>query len=119
MGGGVGKTQHRDRFTAVFWLDGSSKDALRRSMVDAALRLPGNQTSQAGESSETRVDTSQLSESFMQWLSLSDNRNWLLIIDNVDREWQCGSADPRAYDYRDILPTADHGNVIKSAEANP
>jgi KaiC/GvpD/RAD55 family RecA-like ATPase len=45
--GGIGKTQlcakfaktNVERFSAVFWLDGSSKDALQRSIAGAGLRL--------------------------------------------------------------------------------
>ncbi|CAK3812899.1 TPR [Lecanosticta acicola] len=35
---------------------------------------------------------------------------YLLILDNVDRDWR--SKDPKAFNYRDVLPDADHGNVI-------
>jgi Cdc6-like AAA superfamily ATPase len=46
--GGIGKTQlaiefareHQDRYSAVFWLNGSSKDMLQQSFVDIARRLP-------------------------------------------------------------------------------
>lgn len=46
--GGISKTQlcvefvrkHKDDFDAIFWLDGTSKDALRQSLASAALRLP-------------------------------------------------------------------------------
>jgi hypothetical protein len=45
--GGMGKTQlcveyvrrHKNNFSAIFWLDGSSKDALRQSLADAAARV--------------------------------------------------------------------------------
>lgn len=49
-----------------------------------------------------------------QWLSLEANTGWLLVLDNVDREWQgaSGRADPQSYDYKDYLPSADHGNVL-------
>ncbi|KAJ9641089.1 hypothetical protein H2199_005757 [Coniosporium tulheliwenetii] len=50
--GGIGKTQlviefarkHHSRYSAVFWLDGSSKDRLKQSFVDIAYRLPRDQT---------------------------------------------------------------------------
>jgi hypothetical protein len=46
--GGMGKTQlsveyvrkHKDDFGAILWLDGSSRDALRQSLREAALRVP-------------------------------------------------------------------------------
>lgn len=47
--GGVGKTQlcikyvrrEKSTFNAIFWLDGSSRDAVRQSLAAATLRLPG------------------------------------------------------------------------------
>nr|POF13617.1 vegetative incompatibility protein het-e-1 [Quercus suber] len=118
--GGTGKTQlcaefartHREQFSAVFWLDGSSRDALKRSLVSAASRLPVNAGQQSAEGLSASVDSIQLSESFLQWLSLSDNKDWLLIIDNVDRDWQPQMEDPQAYDYREFLPDADHGSIL-------
>jgi hypothetical protein len=53
-------------------------------------------------------------EGLHQWLSLEANTGWLLVLDNVDREWQgaSGRADPQAYDFKDFLPPADHGSVL-------
>lgn len=58
--GGIGKTQrgiedswkHKDGLNAIFGLDESSKDAVRQSLADAALDLPG--TSKFGGSSTSR-----------------------------------------------------------------
>jgi hypothetical protein len=49
-----------------------------------------------------------------QWLSLDTNTTWLLVLDNIDREWQgaSGRVEPQAYDFKDFLPLADHGNVL-------
>ncbi|KAF1826804.1 uncharacterized protein K489DRAFT_125754 [Dissoconium aciculare CBS 342.82] len=116
--GGTGKTQlcaefvrtQREWFTAVFWLDGSSKNALRQSMSAAALRLLDGQVSPAvgGDPAEL----TRLSDSFLQWLSRAGNENWLIVIDNVDREWQSVVQDDQAYNYHEFLPSADHGNTI-------
>ncbi|KAK5539130.1 hypothetical protein LTR46_012131, partial [Exophiala xenobiotica] len=46
--GGMGKTQlaaqfarqHHERYSAVFWLDGSSEDCLRQSIASVAARIP-------------------------------------------------------------------------------
>jgi hypothetical protein len=62
--GGMGRTQvyveyvrqHKEDFTAVFWLDGSSKDALRQSLANAAARLPEGLSS-AGRLSPDAYDT--------------------------------------------------------------
>jgi hypothetical protein len=120
--GGMGKTQlcvehvrwHKEDFTAVFWLDGSSKDALRQSLADAAARLPKEGPSSAGRPLPDAHDVDGSIEALHQWLSLDANTSWLLVLDNVDREWQgaSGRTDPQAYDFKDYLPLADHGNVL-------
>jgi hypothetical protein len=120
--GGMGKTQlcveyarrHKDDFTAVFWLDGSSKDALRQSLANAATRLPREGPSLGGHSVPDAHDVDGSTEALLQWLSLEANTGWLLVLDNIDREWQgaSGGADPQAYDFKDYLPPADHGNVL-------
>jgi hypothetical protein len=120
--GGMGKTQlcveyarrHKEDFTAVFWLDGSSKDALRQSLANAATRLPREGPSLGGHSVPKAHDVEGSTEALLQWLSLAANTGWLLVLDNIDREWQgaSGVADPQAYDFKDYLPPADHGNVL-------
>ena len=120
--GGMGKTQlcveyvrqHKGDFTAVFWLDGSSKDALRQSLASAAARLPKEGLLSAGQPSPDAHDVDGSIAALLQWLSLEANTGWLLVLDNIDREWQGASsrADPQAYDFKDYLPPADHGNVL-------
>ncbi|KAF1819699.1 uncharacterized protein K489DRAFT_362142 [Dissoconium aciculare CBS 342.82] len=113
--GGMGKTQlcakfsetNVERFSAVFWLDGSSKDALRRSMASAGSRVSTRTNALSAE-----MDIAQLIDDFRQWLSLSGNAHWLMVIDNIDRDWQGKTKDEQAYDYREFLPHAYHGNIL-------
>jgi hypothetical protein len=113
--GGMGKTQlcaefaktSAERFSAVFWLDGSSKDALRRSMASA-----GSRVSTRTSAAPVKVDVVQLVNDFQQWLSLPGNTRWLMVIDNIDRDLQSRMKDDQAYDYHDFLPHANHGNVL-------
>jgi len=52
--GGIGKTQlsveftrqHQRSYSAVFWVDGSTNERLRRSIADLASRLPQHQISE-------------------------------------------------------------------------
>ncbi|KAF1820020.1 purine and uridine phosphorylase [Dissoconium aciculare CBS 342.82] len=105
--GGMGKTQlyakfaetNAERFSAVFWLDGSSKDALQRSMASA-----GSRVSTPTNASSVPMDVAQSVDHFRQWLSSPGNTNWLLVIDNVDRDWQGKTKDDQAYDYHEFLP---------------
>jgi hypothetical protein len=120
--GGMGKTQlcveyarqHKEDFTAVFWLDGSSKDALRQSLTSAAARVVRNGFPSMALSALDAHDVDEAIAALHQWLSLEANTGWLLILDNIDREWQgaSGRADPQAYDFKEYLPPADHGNVL-------
>jgi hypothetical protein len=113
--GGMGKTQlcakfaetSAERFSAVFWLDGSSKDALQRSMASA-----GSRVSTRPNASPATMDVAQLVDDFRQWLSLSGNAHWLMVIDNIDRDWQGKTKDEQAYDYHKFLPHAHHGNIL-------
>lgn len=102
----------KERFSAVFWLDGSSKDALRQSLAGAAMRLPDRDTSASLHSSQASVDSQGPIDTLLQWLSRSDNTRWLLIFDNVDRDWQSVPKDPQAYDFNKFLPSADHGSIL-------
>ena len=116
--GGMGKTQlcvefarkHRDIFSAILWLDGSSKDVVRQSLADAALRLPLTTSSHVPSA---MVDMQEeLIDRLTRWLSLPDNTSWLLIFDNIDRDCRINPRDPQAYDFMDLLPSADHGNIL-------
>ncbi|KAK4908241.1 hypothetical protein LTR49_022841 [Elasticomyces elasticus] len=120
--GGIGKTQlcveyvrrYKDHFTAMFWLDGSSKDALRQSLASAAARLPSGLASSTGRLSQNAQDLDTQIDVLQQWLSLEANTRWLLVLHNVDREWQAAQKDldPQAFAVKDFLPSADHGNVL-------
>ena len=120
--GGIGKTQlciefvrrYQEKYTAVFWLDGSSEDALQRSFIDVVPRLPVAEVPLALIQAAEQASPDQLSiaRGVLDWLSLPSNRRWLLVIDNVDRDHTAKAKDPLAYDVKQYLPGADHGNVL-------
>jgi hypothetical protein len=120
--GGMGKTQlciefvrrYQEKYSAVFWLDGSSEDALQRSFVDVVPRLPAAEVPLALIKAAEQVspDHRLLVQGVLDWLSLLSNRKWLLVIDNVDRDHTAKVKDPLAYDVKQYLPTADHGSVL-------
>jgi hypothetical protein len=120
--GGMGKTQlavefarrHHRRFSSVFWLDGQSEDTLKRSIASHASRISLGQTAETSRTyaagSSANVDT--MVKDVMAWLARSDNTAWLLIFDNVDREYKIQGGDPDAYDVKRYLSGADHGSVL-------
>ena len=96
--GGIGKTQlcadfarrNYGHFSAVLWLDGTSKDALRQSLADAAYRIPNYQATEWLHTSQVNVQ--ETVEILLRWLSRSGNTQWLLIFDSINKSWP--SADP-------------------------
>jgi len=119
--GGIGKTQlvvefarkHHHRFSAVFWLDGSSETSLKQSFFDVAQRLPRDELTVDGAAqlSDAAVEADVAVRECQRWLSISSNAHWLLLIDNVDRD-HYDEDDPQAYNVQAYLPHADHGSVL-------
>jgi hypothetical protein len=120
--GGMGKTQlaveyarrHHSRYSALFWLDGSTEDRLKQSFIDVAHRLPQDQiTADTAEAlRQPTIDVDVAVNDVFQWLSLPDNQHWFLIIDNVDRDHLHKDRDPQAYDVKKYFPSADHGSIL-------
>jgi hypothetical protein len=119
--GGIGKTQlavefartHHHRFSAVFWLDGSSETSLKQSFVGMAQRLPRSELMADGAAllSDAAVEDDVAVRECQRWLSISSNSHWLLIIDNVDRDHH-DREDLQAYNVQAYFPHADHGSML-------
>ncbi|RBA13412.1 pfs [Fusarium proliferatum] len=122
--GGVGKTQlsidfarrHQAAFSSVFWLDGRSEDQLKRSIAGCISKIPKDQvpeTSQRWTDSHTHSqdELDDTVANVMKWLEQPDNCEWLLIFDNVDKDWIGQESGMGAYDPRRYLP-GDHGSVL-------
>jgi hypothetical protein len=119
--GGIGKTQlavefarkHHHRFSAVFWLDGSSEASLKQSFVDIVQKLPRSELTAEGAAqlSDATVEANVAVRECQRWLSISSNAHWLLLIDNVDRD-HYDQDDPQAYNVQAYFPHADHGSVL-------
>ncbi|KAL9569225.1 hypothetical protein ACKAV7_006811 [Fusarium commune] len=122
--GGVGKTQlsidfarrHQATFSSVFWLDGRSEDQLKRSIAGCIARIPKDQVPQTSRRwmeshahSEDELDDAVTN--VIKWLEQHNNREWLLIFDNVDKDWTGQESGTGAYDPRRYLP-GDHGSVL-------
>jgi hypothetical protein len=119
--GGIGKTQlavefarkHQRWFSAIFWLDGSSKASLKQSFVSMAQRLPRGELTADGVQmrSQATVEAEVAVRECQRWLSIPTNSRWLLIIDNVDRDHH-DRDDSQAYDVKAYFPDADHGSIL-------
>jgi hypothetical protein len=120
--GGMGKTQlavefarrHHRRFSSVFWLDGRSEDILKRSIASCAGSIPPGQIPETSRqyAADASADIDAVVKDVMDWLARPDNTAWLLIFDNVDREYTAQGGDPDAYDVRRYFSHTDHGSVL-------
>ena len=119
---GVGKTQlsveftrkYQRRYSAVFWINGSSKERLGRSIADLASRLPEHQLSEESRnySRNGSANVDGVVKDVLKWFSRRTNDQWLLIFDNVDREFSVPLRDPEAFDVKEYFPTADQGSIL-------
>ncbi|KAH7126726.1 hypothetical protein B0J11DRAFT_284076 [Dendryphion nanum] len=120
--GGMGKTQlavefaqrHQWQFSAVFWVDGRSQDSVKRSIASCAGRVPHGQIPETSRAyaAGSNADVDAVIRDVMGWLARPDNTAWLLIFDNVDREYKKQGEDADAYDVRQYFSGASHGSVL-------
>ena len=120
--GGVGKTQlsveftrkYQRNYSAVFWINGSSKERLVRSIADLASRLPEHQISEGSRdySQNGSADVDGVVKDVLKWLSRPANDQWLLVFDNVDRDSSVPSKDPETFNVEEYFPTADQGSIL-------
>ncbi|KAH8743063.1 putative vegetative incompatibility protein HET-E-1, partial [Diaporthe sp. PMI_573] len=94
--GGMGKTQlavefarrHQTTFSSIFFVDGSSRDALLQSFIRVFQRVAINDIGGAKWQSKTdNIENStsdEITAKALEWFSLEGNDRWLLIYDNVD-----------------------------------
>lgn len=120
--GGMGKTQlavefaqrHHSRFSSVFWLDGRSEGTVKRSIASCAGRIPPGQIPETSRqyALDASADIDAVVKDVVGWLVRPHNTAWLLIFDNVDRDYMSQGGDPDAYDVRRYLLGVDHGSVL-------
>lgn len=122
--GGIGKTQlalefahrHRNKFSSVFWLNGSSVSNLKLSIAKCAARIPANQISDPSRrrlySTSLEGELDDVVEEVMAWLAQPDNTRWLLVFDGVDRDYIPNISDSLSYDVRRYFSSKTHGSIL-------
>ncbi|KAF9728645.1 Nephrocystin-3-like protein 2 [Paraphaeosphaeria minitans] len=103
--GSIGKTQlviefarkHHHRFSSVFWLDGASEASLKQSWGEV-LKL-------------STIDINMAVRECLRWLSLPTNQHWLIIFDNVDRDYH-DKDDVQAFSVKTYFPSRDYGSIL-------
>ena len=119
--GGIGKTQlavtfvkeHKDTYSAVFWLNGKNEDTLKQSFAVIAKRLYDEYPSSVllRKAAESK-NIDQTVAVIKQWLSARGNHRWMLVFDNIDTPKLPGIEDPQAYDIRLYFPEAHQGSIL-------
>jgi ATP/maltotriose-dependent transcriptional regulator MalT len=119
--GGIGKTQltiayanrHKDRYSAVFWLNIKDEDSLEQSFAKAAKQILREHPSASRlRSVDIKESLDEVIDAVKEWLSLPNNTRWLMIYDNYDNPRFTGNTDPAAVDIRKFLPESHQGSVI-------
>ncbi|KAN0072346.1 hypothetical protein V8E54_009275 [Elaphomyces granulatus] len=118
---GIGKTQltiayvkqHKDNYSAVFWLNIKDEDSIKRSFSKAAKQILREYPSASRLSSvDIKKNFDEVIDAVKAWLSLPNNTRWLMIYDNYDNPKLPRNMDPAAVDIRKFLPESYHGSVI-------
>ncbi|KAF2677607.1 HET-domain-containing protein [Lentithecium fluviatile CBS 122367] len=119
--GGIGKTQlaiqyikrHKEKHTAIFWLNANDQDSLRLSFHGIAQQILKHhpQTRVLGEV-DLEGDLDRVVSAVKVWLDLPDNTRWLMIYDNYDNPRTSNASDGSTVDIRRYLPESDQGSVI-------
>jgi hypothetical protein len=122
--GGIGKTQlaikyatrHKEKYTAIFWLNANDEDSLKLSFRRIAQRIledqEGRPSTRALASVDLDGDLDHVVTAVTTWLNLRRNTRWLMIYDNYDNPRTPGNVDRSGVDIRRFLPGADHGSII-------
>ena len=115
--GGIGKTQLAaefarrfcHHFSSVFWLHGETEDSLMRSLAACAGRIPKGQISEANRTLREPDDARVVAKEIKIWLSQKSNSDWLIIVDNFDKEYKPNSIPDFITEY---ISEADHGSIF-------
>ena len=118
--GGIGKTQlalefarkHQQVFNAIFWLDGSSRNAIQQSITGISSKLPIKPISEGARNLNQAAELDAAIDEILRWFSLPTNNQWLMVIDNVDRAYPSMGHEPEAFDVEEFFPDADHGSIL-------
>jgi hypothetical protein len=125
--GGMGKTQlaityarrHKEKYTAIFWLNTNDEDSLKLSFRDVAQQVLRYHPSTSILSSvDQDKDLDQVVSVVKGWLDSLQNTRWLMIYDNFDNPKISGNLDNSVVDIRQFLPRSDHGSIIITTQSS-
>lgn len=108
--GGIGKTQlaitfaktTKDKFSAIFWLNATSKALLQQSILALTPRIFSEKSFENNGSGAENPE--KVIVHFKEWLSRRQNSDWMLIFDNYD--------EPKSYNIKKFFPFKAHGSIL-------
>jgi hypothetical protein len=119
--GGISKTQltvaymkqHKDSYSAVFWLNIKDKDSLKQSFAKVAKQiLKEHPLASWLNSVDVKENLDKVIDAVKAWLSLSKNTRWLIVYNNYNNPKLLGNVDQTAVDICQFLPEAHQGSII-------
>lgn len=119
--GGIGKTQlaveyirrHKEKHTAIFWLNANDEDSLRLSYRSIAQQvLQYHPSTNVLSSVDLEGDLDRVVSAVTAWLNRQGNARWLMVYDNYDNPRITNNADRSTVDIRQYLPESDQGSII-------
>lgn len=124
--GGIGKTQlaieyarrYQEKYSAIIWVNGNSKDMVLQSLAAFTKRsklvLEAELASRGAH--HHSQDINDDAQAALRWLARKRNCRWLMIFDNVDRDYHSDFEDPEAYDLESYFPRADQGFILVTSQ---
>ncbi|ORY08542.1 hypothetical protein BCR34DRAFT_569819 [Clohesyomyces aquaticus] len=119
--GGIGKTQlaieylrrHKEKYTAIFWLNANDEDSLRLSFRNIAQQvLKHHPSTRVLSGIDLEGDLNRVVNAVKVWLDVQGNTRWLMIYDNYDNPRISNYSNHLTVDVRQYLPESDHGSII-------
>lgn len=121
--GGIGKTQlaiayarkYQEKYSAIVWVNGSNQDTVLQTLAaffqDSKIGCGAEPSIEADHHGSNMKNNAQAA---LQWLARKGNRQWLMIFDNVDQDYEAshGAEDSDAYNLSLYFPCADHGSIL-------
>lgn len=124
--GGIGKTQlaiayalrHKDKYTAIFWVNSNDEDSLKLSFLDAAQQIKREHPTSSALTNLDMDRDDKVVDAVKDWLSLMENTKWLLIFDNYDKPRSACTHEKNSVNIHQFLPPCDHGSVIVTTRSS-
>ena len=125
--GGIGKTQltiayakqHKNDYSAIFWLNIKDQDSLKQSFVKVASQILREHPLATRLSSvDMKGNLDEVVDAVKTWLSLPNNTRWLIVYDNYDNPKLASNIDPAAVNIHKFLPESYQGSVIVTTRSS-